>query len=279
MVTGGALGIGGGISRRLAAAGAHVVLADINADAASASHDDITAAGGRCTVVVGDIRDRDVVAEVTETALAVEDSRIDILVNNVGDFRPAARDFLHSTEDQWQTLYELNLLHVLRMCHAVLPAMVDRWARGDREQRDSRGVPRHSLCRPVCGLQRGRGGVHPQPGRRRGPSRDPCQRDRPRPRRHGADARRAHAARPRPRPDQDLDPGGPVRQARRLRGASWNSWHPTTRGSSPGRRSRWTAARWPLPGGMPVPTARAGRICPTSHENTDERLRDQLSPV
>ena len=77
------------------------------------------------TIVVGDIRDRDVVAAVTETALAVEDSRIDILVNNVGDFRPAARDFLHSTEDQWQTLYELNLLHVLRMCHAVLPAMVD----------------------------------------------------------------------------------------------------------------------------------------------------------
>ena len=77
------------------------------------------------TIVVGDIRDRDVVAAVTETALAVEDSRIDILVNNVGDFRPAARDFMHSTEDQWQTLYEVNLLHVLRMCHAVLPAMVN----------------------------------------------------------------------------------------------------------------------------------------------------------
>ena len=126
IVTGGALGIGGGISRRLAAAGAHVVLADINSDAASATHDQIIAAGGRATVVVGDIRDRDVVAAVTETALAVDDSRVDILVNNVGDFRPAARDFLHSTEEQWQTLYELNLLHVLRMCHAVLPAMVSR---------------------------------------------------------------------------------------------------------------------------------------------------------
>ena len=75
--------------------------------------------------MVGDIRDRYVVAAVTETALAVEDSRIDILVNYVGNFRPAARDFMHSTEDQWQTLYELNLLHVLRMCHAVLPAMVN----------------------------------------------------------------------------------------------------------------------------------------------------------
>jgi 2-hydroxycyclohexanecarboxyl-CoA dehydrogenase len=126
VVTGGALGIGGGISRRLAAAGVHVVLADINADAAGATRDEIVAAGERCTVVVGDIRDRDVVTAITETALAVADSRVDILVNNVGDFRPAAKTFLHSTEEQWQTLYELNLLHVMRMCHALLPAMVSR---------------------------------------------------------------------------------------------------------------------------------------------------------
>ena len=126
MVTGGALGIGGGISRRLAAAGAHVVLADIDPDAAAAARDEIVASGGRCTTVIGDIRDREVVAAVTQTALAVDDSRLDILVNNVGDFRPAARDFLHSTEEQWQTLYELNLLHVMRMCHAVLPKMVKR---------------------------------------------------------------------------------------------------------------------------------------------------------
>jgi 2-hydroxycyclohexanecarboxyl-CoA dehydrogenase len=126
VVTGGALGIGGGISRRLAAAGAHMVVADIDADAAAATRDGIVDAGGRCTIVVGDIRNRDVVAAVTETALAVDDSRVDILVNNVGDFRPAAKTFLHSTEEQWQTLYELNLLHVLRMCHSLLPAMVRR---------------------------------------------------------------------------------------------------------------------------------------------------------
>lgn len=127
----------GGISRRLAAAGAHVVLADI--DTAAAARDSIVGAGGACTVVVGDIRDRDVVAAVTETVLAVDDSRVDILVNNVGDFRPAAKTFLHGTEEQWQTLYELNLLHVLRMCHALLPAMVSR---------GHAGVPRHSMRMP-----------------------------------------------------------------------------------------------------------------------------------
>lgn len=126
VVTGGALGIGGGISRRLSAAGAHVVLADINSAAAGATRDEIVAAGGRCTVVVGDIRTPEMVTAVTEAALAVADSRVDVLVNNVGDFRPAAKTFLHSTEEQWQALYEANLLHVLRMCHAVLPAMVSR---------------------------------------------------------------------------------------------------------------------------------------------------------
>ena len=76
--------------------------------------------------MIGDIRQHEVVSLVVQTALEVADSHVDILVNNVGDFRPAARTFVHSTEDQWQQLYELNLLHVLRMCHGILPAMIER---------------------------------------------------------------------------------------------------------------------------------------------------------
>ncbi|MEU5696830.1 SDR family NAD(P)-dependent oxidoreductase [Actinosynnema sp. NPDC020468] len=126
VVTGGALGIGGGISRRLALAGAHVVLNDVDERAAREARHDISEQGGGCTVVVGDIRDPEVVARLRDAALAVADGRVDVLVNNVGDFRPAARSFLHSTEEQWQQLYELNLLHVFRVCHALLPAMVAR---------------------------------------------------------------------------------------------------------------------------------------------------------
>jgi len=47
-----------------------------------------------------------------------------VLVNNVGDYRPASRTFLRSTPEQWQDLYELNLLHVLRCCHRIVPEMV-----------------------------------------------------------------------------------------------------------------------------------------------------------
>ena len=98
VVTGGAAGIGGGISRRLARSGAVVVLNDLDADAAARTSGEIRRSGGRCEVVVGDIRDPDVVAKVATTARQAADGRVDVLVNNVGDFRPASRTFLHSTE-------------------------------------------------------------------------------------------------------------------------------------------------------------------------------------
>ena len=126
VVTGGALGIGGAISRRFAQAGDLVVLNDIDGDAARATQEAIEAAGGRCTVVVGDIADDDVVAMTAETALAAGDGRIDVLVNNVGDYRPAARSFVHSKPEDWHRLYELNLHHVFTMTHALLPAMIEQ---------------------------------------------------------------------------------------------------------------------------------------------------------
>lgn len=119
IVTGGARGIGGAISRRLAARGDHVVLNDIDKAAAAETQAGIEGAGGRCTVVPGDITDADVVRATVEAA----GGRVDVLVNNVGDFRPASRDFAHSTPDQWQRLYELNLRHVFDVTYAVLPIL------------------------------------------------------------------------------------------------------------------------------------------------------------
>ena len=48
--------------------------------------------------------------------------RLDVLVNNAGDYRPAAR-FLKSDEEQWRGMYAINLEHVFRCTHAMLPAM------------------------------------------------------------------------------------------------------------------------------------------------------------
>jgi len=125
VVTGGAAGIGGGISRRLAAAGAVVVVNDLDAARLEETVGEIAAAGGRAVAAPGDIRDRATIARLADAALAVDGGRIDVLVNNVGDYRPNGR-FLKTTEDQWQQLYALNLEHVFRTTHALAAAMVER---------------------------------------------------------------------------------------------------------------------------------------------------------
>ena len=125
IVTGGAAGIGGGISRRLAANGATVVINDIDEALLAATIADITTAEGTAIAAPGDIRLLDTVMSVTAIAAGVDDGRIDILVNNVGDYRPAGR-FLATSDEQWDQLYAVNLQHVLRMCRAVGPTMVDR---------------------------------------------------------------------------------------------------------------------------------------------------------
>ena len=56
VISGGAAGIGGGISRTLAAAGAHVVVNDIDEALLGTAIDDISSAGGAATPVHGDIR-------------------------------------------------------------------------------------------------------------------------------------------------------------------------------------------------------------------------------
>ncbi|HYA68701.1 MAG TPA: SDR family NAD(P)-dependent oxidoreductase [Acidimicrobiales bacterium] len=126
IVTGGGAGIGGGVSRTLAAAGALVVVNDIVPEHAEATRADIAESGGEAVSVVGDIRSASLVLELRDIALAAGNGAIDILVNNVGDYRPASGHFLKSTEEQWRDLYAINLEHVFRCTHAVLPTMVKR---------------------------------------------------------------------------------------------------------------------------------------------------------
>lgn len=126
IVTGGALGIGGAITRSFLASGATVICVDRD-DAASRALADWYAASsnaGGLRLVVGDVRDPDTArGAVDATAAESGSARVDVLVNNVGDFRPPGR-FVNSTEDAWDLHYEMNLKHVFRMTHAVLPSML-----------------------------------------------------------------------------------------------------------------------------------------------------------
>ena len=124
LVTGGGDGIGGAISRRLAAAGARVVIAEIDRERGERTRTEIEASGGQALLCEGDIRDRATVESVASQALEYGDGAVDILVNNVGDYKPY-KLFVLSDEADWETQYQYCFLHVLRCTRALLPAMLE----------------------------------------------------------------------------------------------------------------------------------------------------------
>jgi 3-oxoacyl-[acyl-carrier protein] reductase len=90
VVTGGGKGIGAGISKRLAADGASVVVNYASsATDAQKTVDAIVAAGGKAIAVKGDVAKRDQVTGVFEAARKAF-GPVDILINNAGvyEFRP-----------------------------------------------------------------------------------------------------------------------------------------------------------------------------------------------
>ena len=125
VVTGGAMGIGAGIARALSVHGARVLVNDIDEDAAKATVAGFEADGGPPGAFHrSDVRETADVADLVDAALEFGGGRVDVLVNNVGEFRPNGL-FLETTEDDWQHLYALNLLHIFRVTRAFLPTMVD----------------------------------------------------------------------------------------------------------------------------------------------------------
>ena len=124
VVTGAAHGIGRATAALFAEHGATVVIADIDAEAASEAADEIVAAGGNADALTTDVRVDADVDRLREHVLGTH-GRIDVLVNNVGHY-VRVRPFDQSEPDMWQQLYEINLLHVFRVTHAFLPSMLEQ---------------------------------------------------------------------------------------------------------------------------------------------------------
>lgn len=118
IVTGGAAGIGEIIARRLAAAGARVVLADIDGRAAAHTAEAI---GHDALALALDITDpasvQAAVQHVIDTA-----GRIDILVNNAG-LAGRAAPIWEQTDEDWARVMAVNVTGPFYLCRAALPHM------------------------------------------------------------------------------------------------------------------------------------------------------------
>ena len=124
VVTGGGDGIGGAISRLFAQHGALVEVADIDPDRAERVRADVSGAGGAIRAHVLDVTSEPDVQRLADAVLS-EHGRVDVLVNNVGDYRPLVR-FERSSAASWQQMYSVNLFHVFAVTRAFLPSMIER---------------------------------------------------------------------------------------------------------------------------------------------------------
>jgi 3-oxoacyl-[acyl-carrier protein] reductase len=123
IVTGAAQGIGQAIAERLAAAGAGVVVADINGAAATATA--ATLGGGAIGLTV-DVAAPASVAEMVTATLA-HFGQLDILVNNAGIVGRAA-PIQEQSDSDWERMIAIDLTGVFLCCRAVMPHMLARQA-------------------------------------------------------------------------------------------------------------------------------------------------------
>lgn len=123
VVTGGGAGIGGAISRLFAAHGAIVEIAEIDPASAEQTHLDIESAGGTARTHIVDVQNSADVERLRAEVLASH-AAPDVVVNNVGDYRPSVR-FHDSGPESWKAMYEINFLHALMVTRAFLNPMID----------------------------------------------------------------------------------------------------------------------------------------------------------
>ena len=121
IVTGASQGIGEAVALDLAAAGATVVLVDVQRDKLEAVAGAIAAAGGRADVQVADVGDAARAQEIADAAVAAH-GRIDHLVNNAGITRDAL--LVRMREEDWDAVLRVNLKGTFNFSRAVARTMI-----------------------------------------------------------------------------------------------------------------------------------------------------------
>ncbi|MEM5275478.1 SDR family NAD(P)-dependent oxidoreductase [Cupriavidus taiwanensis] len=122
LVTGGGAGIGLATAQAFLDQGARVAILELDAQRADHAHELLGRTGADVLVVQGDAADA---GTVRELAAQIERrfGRLDVLVNNVGDFLRIARPFEDYTDGEIASLYAANLGHVFTVTRAMLPLL------------------------------------------------------------------------------------------------------------------------------------------------------------
>ncbi|MFZ0099827.1 MAG: 3-oxoacyl-ACP reductase FabG [Gemmobacter sp.] len=124
LVTGASGGIGGEIARALHKAGAVVTLSGTRVAPLEALAAEL---GERVHVATCDLSDAASVEALPKLA-AEKMGSVDVLVNNAGITRDNL--FMRMSDDEWQSVIDVNLTSTFRLCRGVLRGMMKaRWGR------------------------------------------------------------------------------------------------------------------------------------------------------
>ncbi|MEG0342539.1 SDR family NAD(P)-dependent oxidoreductase [Acinetobacter sp. TY1] len=125
LITGASSGIGLTVAKRLAAAGAHVLLVSRTEETLKEVQAEIQADGGQASVFPCDLNDMNSIDDVSKQILASVD-HIDILINNAGrSIRRAVHESVDRFHDFERTM-QLNYFGAVRLVLNILPQMMHR---------------------------------------------------------------------------------------------------------------------------------------------------------
>ena len=121
MVTGAASGIGLGVARRLAEAGANIALLDVDEQKGSKISKEISLLGVKANSYVCDVGLRSDCQNTIESVLK-DFGKLGILVNNAGVIN--RKNIVELKEEEWDLVLRVNLKSVYLLSNLVIPHMI-----------------------------------------------------------------------------------------------------------------------------------------------------------
>jgi 3(or 17)beta-hydroxysteroid dehydrogenase len=122
LISGAARGIGAETARKMAAAGAAVVVGDVLAERVRETAKEIAGAGGKALALALDVTSEDS-WNAAVAAATKQFGKLDILVNNAGIF--LGKDMMDATLEEWNRLVAINMTGVWLGTKACAPALAE----------------------------------------------------------------------------------------------------------------------------------------------------------